>query len=215
MRFAIVAGPPGSGKTSLLLHALAQVRAAGIPPGVFKLDALSTSDRDRFEARGFPADCHTAGDVCPDHEAMVVLGRAWEWARGQRLGLLVFETAGLCDRCSPFLKKALAVCVASGLAGVRAPAKMRTMVETADLLVLTRAELISHAERQILLGTLQKMNPRAQRLTANGLTGEGTHLLAAAMMASPDVRLMETEPLRSLLPTGYCHFCQGGESGHA
>ena len=51
MRFAIVAGPPGSGKTSLLLHALAQVRSAGIEPGVFKLDALSTDDRDRFTGR--------------------------------------------------------------------------------------------------------------------------------------------------------------------
>jgi len=215
MRFAIVAGAPGCGKTSLAIHALRQVRAAGVEPGVFKLDAVGTADEGRYRSAGFPAGSRVSGDVCPDHEAMVWMGRAWEWARGMKLGLLVLETAGLCDRCTPYLRKALAVCVVSGLSGLRAPAKMRTMVETADVVVLTRAEMVSHAERQVMLGGLRGINPSGFLMTANGLTGEGAHLLAARMLARPDVRLLDVEPLRSVLPTGYCHFCQGGESGHA
>jgi Ni2+-binding GTPase involved in maturation of urease and hydrogenase len=214
MRLAFVAGPPGSGKTSLLLHALARVRGEGLAAGVFKLDAVATTDEDLYRRRGFPVACRVAGDVCPDHEAMVSLGGAWEWAREQRLDLLAIETAGLCDRCSPFLARALAVCVVSGLSSLNAPDKMRTMVRSADMIVLARAESVSPAERQVMTARLRAINPTATLLVANGLTGEGSHVLAARLASLPPVRLLDQEPLRSVLPTGYCHFCQGTESGH-
>ena len=75
---------------------------------MFQLEAVATTDGELYGRRGFPVSCRVAGDVCPDHEAMVALGGAWEWAKEQRLDLLAIETAGLCDRCSPFLAKALA-----------------------------------------------------------------------------------------------------------
>lgn len=214
MRIAFVAGPPGCGKTRLILHALAPLKAEGIPAGVLKLDAVASGDEEVYRARGIPALLQVAGDVCPDHEAMVALGPALRWAREQHLELLVIETAGLCDRCSPYLRRALAVCVVSGLSHLAAPRKMRPLVEAADVLVLTRCDPISPAERQVFLESLRALNPGAVRLVVNGLTGEGTWALANAFRMAPDLRVMDVEPLRSTLPRGYCHFCQGTESGH-
>ena len=214
MRFAIVAGAPGCGKTSLLVHALARLRADGTAAGVFKMDAVDSGDQQVFESRGIPAMTRVAGDICPDHEALVALGPALQWARGQGLDLLVMETAGLCDRCSPFLKRALSACVVSGLSHLDSPRKMRPIVESADVLIFTRCDGISPAERQVFLDTLRRMNPAARRVVANGLTGEGSWTLAQVLRDAPDIRFRDMEPLRSPLPRGYCHYCQGAGSGH-
>ena len=214
MKLAIVAGAHGTGKTALILHVARHAREAGLAPGVFKVDAVEAADDEVYRRHGFAAAGHAARDVCPDHEAMVVLADAWRWGTGQGLGLLVVETAGLCHRCSPFLGRALAVCVVSGLSGLRTPEKMRPIVEQADVVVLTRAEMLGHAERQVLLGGLAAINPRAALVHADGLTGEGTRLVSAAVLRTPDLRLLPVERLRSSLPMGYCHFCQGMGSGH-
>ena len=214
MRIAFVAGPPGCGKTQLIVHTLKLLHAEGIGAGVLKLDAVASSDAERYRLLGIPARMQVAGPICPDHEAMVALGPAVQWAKDLRLDLLVIETAGLCDRCSPFLRRALSVGVVSGLSHLAAPRKMRTMVAAADILVLTRCDIISPAERQVFLGSLKALNPQATRIVANGLTGEGTWQLARAFRERDDLRLMDLEPLRSTLPRGLCHFCQGTESGH-
>jgi Ni2+-binding GTPase involved in maturation of urease and hydrogenase len=215
VKIAFVAGPPGCGKTQLIVHALTALRAEGVAAGVLKLDAVTSYDAGRYEALGIPARMQVAGEICPDHEAMVSLGPALAWARECRLDLLVIETAGLCDRCSPFLRRALAVFVVNGLSHLGTPRKMRAMVAAADLVVMTRCEGISPAERQVFLGTLKALNPGASVIVANGLTGEGTWQLARAFREREDLRVMDLEPLRTTLPRGYCHFCQGTESGHA
>lgn len=215
MRIAIFAGPHGSGKTALLLHTLTHMRQAGFKAGVFKIDPFESSDKEAFRSRGFASKCHVAGDVCPDHEAMVVLAEAYQWALDQELNVLAVESGGLCHRCSPFLKRTLAVCVVNGLSNLSTPDKMRTVVEDADVVALMRAEMISPAERQVFLSRLKAINPRARVLHANGLTGEGTHLVANAILDRQDIRLLDVEFLRAVLPTGYCHYCQGIGSGHA
>lgn len=214
MRLIFVAGPPRCGKTSLLLHTLGIVNSCGLKPCVFKLDAQSTTDMRLFEEKGFAVMCRVSGDVCPDHEAMVALGESWEWAKSHNMDMLVVETAGLCDRCSPFLARALAVCVVSGLGGLDAPVKMANLVSKADVLVVSRVELISPAERQVIIGRLRRLNKEAPILVSNGLTGEGAEELAKLFIAAAPLSLRDQERLRSPLPTGYCHFCQGTESGN-
>lgn len=211
---AIVAGAHGSGKTSLLVHALGALARQGMRPGVFKVDPRPSPDADLFERRGIAARVHVSGDVCPDHEAMVALGEAWRWATARGLDVLAIESGGLCHRCAPFLRRVLAVCVVSGLSNLATPDKMRPMVAGADLVILTRAEMLSPAEREVFLGKLHAASPGAVVFSANGLTGEGALDLASAVRQGRDLRLLDVEPLRATLPTGYCHFCQGIGSGH-
>ena len=214
MKVVVVAGAHGSGKTSLLMHVLGSLRDSGMTAGVFEVDALDAGDDALFRAAGFPSAGHAAGDVCPDHETMVVLGKAWNWARSENLDVLCIETAGLCHRCSPFLKRALAVCVVSGLSHVGTPESMRPLIEYADCVVLTKASLISPAERQIFLALLRSINRDKPVVTADGLSGEGVTDLVNLIRGARDIRFMEVEPLRTSLPTGFCHYCQGAGSGH-
>ncbi len=214
MKVVIVAGGQGVGKTAVLLHLLRHAQKAGLKAGVFKIDALDAGDELVFIQAGFAAKGHSAKDVCPDHEAMVSLGRAWDWAEDLGLDLLCIETAGLCHRCSPFLKRALAICVVSGLAHLGTPESMRPIVEASDLIVLTKTSLISPTERHIFTAKLRAIQPQGRVFNVDGLTGEGVGDLAAMVLDSRDIRFMDIEPLRVTLPMGYCHFCQGIGSGH-
>lgn len=212
MKVFVIAGAHGSGKTSLLVHVLSALRRDGMRVGAFKVDPRPSPDAEVFERHNIEAVVHASGDVCPDHEAMVVLSEAWRWASRLRLDVLAIESGGLCHRCAPFLRRFLAICVVNGLGDLWTPDKMRPLVENADLAVLTRAELLSPAEREIFLMRLRALAPRA--LCANGLTGEGTLELVTTIRTLRDSRFLDVEPLRSTLPTGYCHFCQGIGSGH-
>ncbi len=214
MRIVVVAGAHGSGKTALLVHALGMLARQGLRPGVFKVDPRPSADAHIFARHGIEAVVHVSGEVCPDHEAMVALGLAWRWALKRRLDVLAIESGGLCHRCAPFLRRVLAVCVVSGLSNLATPDKMRPLVGNADIVVLTRAEMLSPAEREVFLLRLRALNPGARVFPANGLTGEGVLDLAQAMGGSREVRLLDVEPLRATLPAGYCHFCQGIGSGH-
>lgn len=214
MKHFIVAGSHGCGKSSLLAHALTELKREGARVGVFKVDPRPSYEVEFFARHGIAAYLHASGDVCPDHEAMVALATASRWASKNKLDILAIETGGLCHRCSPFLRRFLAVCVVSGLSNIWTPQKMRALITQADVIVLTRAEMLSPAEREILLERIRRENNAAKIFSVNGLTGEGVLDLVNVIKTQKESRFLDIEPLRSTLPTGYCHFCQGIGSGH-
>ena len=149
-------------------------------------------------------------DICPDHHFAVQLGEAYLAGVRGEADLVVVETAGLCDRCSPFLERVPAVAVLSSTASLYGPARMRATVAYADLVILTRGELVSQAEREVFRFAVRAINPNCALLEVNGLTGEGAHALAAWIGALPDRTLLDTEKLRYPLPRGTCDLCSGG-----
>ena len=54
MRFVTVAGPPSSGKTSVILATIEHLRAKGLSVGVVKFDCLSTSDAQSYRRHDVP-----------------------------------------------------------------------------------------------------------------------------------------------------------------
>jgi Ni2+-binding GTPase involved in maturation of urease and hydrogenase len=214
MKFAIVAGPPASGKSSIILRVFELLRHDGLRCGLFKIDTRSLDEVALFQKKGFFATGKVSRDVCPDHEAVTSMGEARAFALENDLDCLVFETGGLCHRCSPFLKRGLGVTVVCALHSIVAPFKMRPLVEQADVLVLSKSEYLSPMEREAFLQSLRKLNNKAQVSTINGLTGEGVFRLKQAILAQKSMRFLDIEPLRAVLPSGYCHFCQGLGSGY-
>lgn len=214
MNLAVVAGAHGAGKTALLAHLGRYLLGQGLRLGVFKVDPKPSSDAEVLGRHGISAMVHVSGDVCPDHEALLALPEALAFGEREGLDFLVLETGGLCHRCSPFLRRFLACTVVSGLSNLATPAKMRPLLEGADLVVLTKAELISPAEREVFVVGLRQVARGAKVLVVNGLTGEGIEEVGRAFMAAPRTKVMFFEPLRAALPMGYCHFCQGIGSGY-
>jgi len=210
VRLVIAAGPPASGKTSVLARAAGILARDGLRVVVLKCDCLAAQDQDVYRAAGIEARVTLSGDLCPDHHAAVGIGEFAVDAAARGADLALVETAGLCDRCSPFLRRVPSLCILSTACNLRAPAKMRPLIQGADCAVLTKGELVSQAEREVLRAVFRGLRPGLPILEVNGLTGEGVEALATWLRKLSPIELLPEEHLRHPLPRGSCALCRGG-----
>jgi len=207
VRLVTVAGPPSCGKTSVLSKALAELAAQGTPTAVIKFDCLQTRDHEAYEAAGIPATAALSGGLCPDHFFATNLEEAFAWAQGTGAECCVIETAGLCNRCSPHLRGVLALCIIDNLMGIEAPKKIGPMLRLADLVLVTKGDLVSQAEREVYRHRIRQMNSKAVIRHINGLTGQGCRDLAAILAMAPPVDSVTDMRLRFAMPAAVCSYC--------
>ncbi|NCC77324.1 MAG: hypothetical protein EOM08_12920, partial [Clostridia bacterium] len=117
MNLVTVSGPPSSGKTSVILKTIQAVQQRGLKVGVVKFDCLHTDDDVLYAKAGVPVKKGLSGALCPDHFFVSNIEEVVQWGVKQDLDLLVTESAGLCNRCSPYIKEVQAVCVIDNLSG--------------------------------------------------------------------------------------------------
>ncbi len=207
MKMVVVAGTPGSGKTSVLMHAVKDLIRAGAKPALVKIDCIWTEDDVRFKRLGLPVAVGLSKDMCPDHYAIYNVDEMLAWAAAQGANILLNETAGLCLRCAPYPDRALAICVIDVTTGPNSPLKVGPLLTTADAAVMTKGDLVSQAEREVFRERILEANPGCRIIEANGLTGKGSAELAELMMSWPDIagEMM----LRHNPPLAICTLCTG------
>lgn len=208
MRFAVVAGTPGSGKTAVLIHALKHSKANRFDPSVVKIDCLYTDDDQRFAKVGIPVRIGLSRDMCPDHFAIYNIQDMMNWAIENNSDYLVVETAGLCHRCSPYTNDCLGICVIDATSGPNTPRKVGPFLSTADIVVVTKGDIISQAEREIFRERVLEMNPGCKVLEVNSLSGQGCAELAEEMAKAHQVSPDGGE-LRHSAPLAVCTLCVG------
>ncbi|WP_283170977.1 GTP-binding protein [Curtanaerobium respiraculi] len=209
MQFITVAGPPSSGKTSVILKAIDRLKAQGKRVGVVKFDCLSSLDDKTYERHDVPVVVGLAGNLCPDHFFIINIEQCIEWGEREGFDVLISESAGLCNRCSPHVRGILAICVIDNLAGINTPKKIGPMLRLADVVVVTKGDIVSQAEREVFYNHIHQVNPRARIVPANGITGQGSVQIANLMAAERDVETLLGEHLRFSMPSGLCSYCLG------
>lgn len=168
MKLVTVAGPPSSGRTSIILRLAEELAKDDLSLGVIKFDCLSSEDEHRYAKFGIPVKLGLAGGLCPDHFFVANIEEGVQWGQRSGFDLLICESAGLCNRCSPHIRDVLAVCVVDNLSGVHTPAKIGPMLKTADVVVITKGDVVSQDEREVFAFRVKQVNParRYCRLTA-------------------------------------------------
>ena len=207
MRLAVVAGAPSTGKTSVVIQALAHL--ASLRTGVVKFDCLASDDVARYEAHSIPAVAGLAAGQCPDHYFASNIPQVFDWGEAHGFDLLIAESAGLCNRCAPYIEGVPAICVCDSLAGLNAPHKMGPLLKTADLVVVTKGDMVSQAEREVFAYRLEALAPRARVIAVNGLTGQGALQLAGFLRTAPAIDTLSERPLRFSTPSALCSYCLG------
>lgn len=209
MRLITVSGPPSSGKTSVILKTLACL-PQGTRPAVVKFDCLSTYDDERYKKAGI-ADIKLgiSGSLCPDHFYVSNVHDCVRWGVRKGFDYLICESAGLCNRCSPHIKGVLAVCVIDVLSGVDTPKKIGPMLKLADVVAVTKGDIVSQAEREVFAFRVAQANPRADILFINGLTGQGAFGLSQLFQEAAHKEALMGEQLRFSMPAAMCTFCYG------
>jgi Ni2+-binding GTPase involved in maturation of urease and hydrogenase len=206
MKMITVAGPPSSGKTSVILR-LAE--CLDLRVGVVKFDCLASFDEQRYRDAGIAVQIGLSGKFCPDHffVSNVEDGLAWGARRG--LDMLITESAGLCNRCSPHIAGITSVCVIDSLSGVHTPRKIGPMLKFADIVVVTKGDIVSQAAREVFAWSVRQANGDALILSVNGITGQGAFMLAKKLSETRNITALSDMRLRFTTPAAACSYCTG------
>lgn len=210
MNLVTVSGPPSSGKTSLIIKTIDSLRQKGIKVGVVKFDCLYTDDDILYEKIGVPVKKGLSGSLCPDHYFVSNIEEVTQWGIKEGLDLLITESAGLCNRCSPYIQEIKAVCIIDNLSGINTPKKIGPMLKTADVVVITKGDIVSQAEREVFASRVNSVNPKAVTMHVNALTGQGAYEFAG-LIYEKDEKLdtLKGKKLRFSMPSALCSYCLG------
>ncbi|MFW6109952.1 MAG: (Fe-S)-binding protein [Patescibacteria group bacterium] len=206
MKFVIFAGTPGAGKTSIIKFVVENL-VGKFDVFFAKFDCLQTPDADFIsEKYGIPAVKKLAGDLCPDHFTALEIPKIIE--NNKDKDLIILETAGLCLRCSPYVEEGLGINILDVTSG--SPDRYGPILTQADIVGITKGDLISQAEREIFRAKVLEVNPTAKIVEANGLTGEGAVDIGNYIKQSSDVDDHQLT-LKHSMPSAVCGYCYGNK----
>ena len=210
MNLVIFSEPPSSGKTSIILKTIESMKKRDLKVGVVKFDCLSTDDDILYEKAGIPVRKGLSGALCPDHYFASNIEEVVQWGSRSGLDLLVTESAGLCNRCSPYIREIKGVCVIDNLSGINTPKKIGPMLKAADIVVITKGDIVSQAEREVFSSKVNSVNPKATIMHINGLTGQGAYELGT-LLYDENIQLESVQgmELRYPMPSALCSYCLG------
>lgn len=183
-------GSPGSGKTALL------EATAGALTGTHRLGAISgdlatDNDAARLRAAGIPSVAITTGSACHLDAAMV--HRALHASHLQDTDLLFVENVGnlVCPAVYD-LGQAYNVVTLAVTEGVDKPLKYPVMFRGADLVILTKIDLLPHLPEikvEEIADALARVMPVPSLLPLSARSGEGMgpwlSWLEAALVSRP------------------------------
>lgn len=210
MNLVVFSGPPSSGKTSVIIKTIDALKQQGIKVGVVKFDCLYTDDDVLYERAGVPVRKGLSGALCPDHFFVSNIEEVVKWGTDNDLDLLITESAGLCNRCSPYIKEIKGVCVIDNLSGINTPKKIGPMLKAADIVIITKGDIVSQAEREVFASKVNSVNPTAITMHVNGLTGQGTYELSTLLIdEKKEISTVKGMKLRFPMPSALCSYCLG------
>lgn len=209
MKLLVVAGPPSSGKTSVILQLIADLGVPRGTAGVVKFDCLTSFDHLRYREVGVPVVTGFSGATCPDHYFVSNIEDAVAWGKKKVLEWLITESVGLCNRCSPYINGVPAICVIDAIAGVNTPRKIGPMLKMADYVIITKGDIVSQAEREVFAFHVRQVNTAARVLFVNGITGQGATALKRYALQAPACDTLREKKLRFTTPSAVCSYCTG------
>jgi hydrogenase nickel incorporation protein HypB len=167
-------GSPGSGKTALL-EATAAHLGDSMRLGAMSGDLATSRDADRLQAAGIPSRSITTGSACHLDAELVHEGlHEMDW-RG--CDLFFVENVGnlVCPAIYDLGQEANVVALAV-TEGEDKPLKYPVMFHKADLVVITKIDLIPHLpgfDLPALEDAIGQVMPEAKIIRASAVTGEG------------------------------------------
>ena len=206
MKFVIFAGTPGSGKTSIIKYIIQELKN-DFKLFFVKFDCLQTLDDERITKEyKISTVKKLAGELCPDHYTALEIPKIIK--ENQDKDIIILETAGLCLRCSPYIKEGLGINILDVISGN--PDRYGPILTQADIVAVSKGDLISQAEREIFRANVSLVNRRAKLIEVNGLTGEGVIEIVEAIKSSPEIK-KEKLTLKHSMPSAICGYCYGNK----
>ena len=90
------------------------------------------------------------------------------------------------------------------------PKKIGPMLKSADIVVITKGDIVSQAEREVFSSRVMSVNPKATIMHVNGLNGQGAYEFGT-LIYDEDEKLesLKGKSLRFSMPSALCSYCLG------
>jgi hydrogenase nickel incorporation protein HypB len=191
-------GSPGAGKTAVL-EATASSLGGRSRLGAIAGDLETERDADRLRVAGVPAAAITTGSAC--HLDAEMVHRALHGFPWRDLDFLFVENVGnlVCPAIYD-LGQAASVVALSVTEGEDKPLKYPVMFRKADLVLLTKIDLLPHLDFRVdaVVDALSRVMPRPDVLQVSARSGEGIPAwvawLEARRVAQPRSALAHVHP---------------------
>jgi hydrogenase nickel incorporation protein HypB len=166
-------GSPGSGKTAVLEATARLLR--GVRLGAVSADLATDNDARRLEKAGIPSKAITTGQAC--HLDADLVHRALHGFPWQETEVFFIENVGnlVCPAIYD-LGQAANVVALSVTEGEDKPLKYPVMFKAADLVLVTKAELLPHlpgVRLEAIADALARVMPRPEFIVVSAATGLG------------------------------------------
>ncbi|WP_020394867.1 hydrogenase nickel incorporation protein HypB [Thiolinea disciformis] len=196
---------PGSGKTSLLVRTLTDLKEE-FALAVIEGDQETANDADRIRATGVPAIQINTGKGC--HLDAHMVGHALESLKPEPTSILFIENVGNLVCPAAFdLGEANKVAILSVTEGEDKPIKYPDMFHAAKLLLLNKVDLLPYLQFDVAkcIEYARRVNPDIQVLQVSATTGQGMNQWYQWLRMTQQMRLLG-HPLASAAtqtrPTG-------------
>lgn len=164
---------PGAGKTTLLERCIRDLKGE-VEISVVEGDQATVNDAERIRATGAAAVQVNTGSGC--HLEADMLGRAMNVLQPGKGSVLIIENVGnlVCPALFDLGENARVV-IFSVTEGEDKPLKYPHMFSTADVLLLSKTDLLPHLRVNLALMTdnALKVNPRLKIFPVSAYSGEG------------------------------------------
>ncbi|NPA57698.1 MAG: hydrogenase nickel incorporation protein HypB [Aquificae bacterium] len=164
---------PGAGKTTLLEKTI-DLLPEGIKIGVIEGDLETNRDAERIRAKGVPAYQITTGQAC--HLDAFMVHQGIHHLPLSQLDIVFVENVGnLVCPASYDIGTHINVVLLSVPEGDDKPAKYPVMFRSADLLLITKTDLLPYFDFSVekAVEEARRLNPKVDVLTVSTKTGEG------------------------------------------
>jgi hydrogenase nickel incorporation protein HypB len=165
-------GSPGSGKTAVL-EATAKV-LGGLRLGAVSADLATDNDARRLEKAGIPSRAITTGQAC--HLDAELVHRSLHDFPWRDLDVFFIENVGnlVCPAIYDLGQEANVVAL-SVTEGEDKPLKYPVMFKTADLVLVTKVDLVPHLDVDLakIRDSIARVMPSAKILEVSARTGQG------------------------------------------
>ena len=166
-------GSPGAGKTAVL-EATARAADGRLKLGAVSGDLATDRDADRLNAAGIVSATITTGSAC-HLDARLVHHALHDFPSNDRDVFFIENVGNLVCPAIYDLGQAANVVALSVTEGEDKPLKYPVMFQKADLVLLTKVDLVPHLDFDVtaVRDALQRVMPEANMLEVSAKTGEG------------------------------------------
>ena len=194
-------GSPGAGKTAVL-EATARVAGSRLKLGAVSGDLATDRDADRLNAAGIVSTTITTGSAC-HLDARLVHHALHAFPSDDRDVFFIENVGNLVCPAIYDLGQAANVVTLSVTEGEDKPLKYPVMFQKADLVLLTKVDLVPHLDFDVpaVREALTRVMPRANVIEVSAKTGEGIQ----AWLAWLDERRPARKSERNRIPHHHHH----------